>query len=56
MMSFEAFKKCIGPLADKLSDDEIERLRVFEYRLADAMFDNWLAIRNHWQPPADEML
>ena len=42
MMEFEEFKKTLGPLADKLSDEEIDGLRVLLDKFADLMFDRWL--------------
>jgi hypothetical protein len=46
MMEFEEFKKTLGPLADKLSDKEIDDLRILLDKFADLMFDRWLRNMN----------
>ncbi|MDO8490238.1 MAG: hypothetical protein Q7S47_02365 [bacterium] len=46
MISLDKFKILLGPLAEGLSDGEIERIRGVEYQLADAFFEQWLRKRN----------
>jgi len=53
MMSFPEFKKLIGPLANTMTDAEIEKLRELEYRFADVVFDWWLRKRNNPEQPSD---
>jgi len=52
-MSFPEFKKLIGPLANTMTDAEIEKLRELEYRFADVVFDWWLRKRNNPEQPSD---
>lgn len=47
MVSLEDFKKSLGSLAEKLSDEEIERLCCISDRFADAVFDDWKKNLNH---------
>ena len=42
MMDFEEFKKTLGPLANQLSDEEIDNLRILLDKMADLIFDRWL--------------
>lgn len=53
MISFDEFKKLLGPAADGLSDADIEHIRDIEYRLADIVFDDWLRKRNELPPIAE---
>lgn len=46
MIALEKFKKTLGSIAAKLTDDQIERIRIIEDRIADAAFDAWLKKRN----------
>lgn len=41
MLSFEEYKKALGPLAEEHSDEEIEYLRNITDRFAEAVFDDW---------------
>jgi hypothetical protein len=41
MIAFTEFKLLIGSLAEKLSDDEIEELRVMGYQIADSVVEKW---------------
>lgn len=45
-LSFEDFKKSLGPASSKYSDQEIERLRVVCDGIANVVFDDWLQERN----------
>jgi hypothetical protein len=45
-LSLSEFKKLIGSLADKLTEDQIEWLYDAELKIADAIIDWWLHKRN----------
>jgi len=47
MVSIEKFRKSLGKTANKLSEEEILRLREIEDKIADAVFDSWLRKRNN---------
>lgn len=42
MISLEEYKKALGPLAQKLSEEEILKAREIQDKLAEIMFDMWL--------------
>ena len=42
MIDLSAFKKSLGPLANKLSEKEILEVREHQDRLAEVFFDMWL--------------
>lgn len=46
MLTFEEFKKSLGDEAEGVTDAEIEELRIFGYKFADAVFEQWLRKRN----------
>lgn len=46
MIDLSAFRTLLGPAAENLTDEEIERIREVEYGMADAIFDRWLRKRN----------
>lgn len=46
MIDLITFRQLLGPSADVLSDDEVERVRAIEYGIADAIFESWLRKRN----------
>ena len=47
-LSFDDFKKAMGPEAAKYSDEEIELMRRICDAIADAVFNRWLvAINTH---------
>ena len=46
MYSFEEFKELLGPLGEKLTDEEIKHIMDMEYQIADAVFEKWLRKRN----------
>jgi len=46
MVSFEDFKKALGPEADNLSNEEIVVIKDKMDHLADALFDTWIAQEN----------
>jgi hypothetical protein len=52
-MEFEEFKKTLGTLAEKLSDEEIDKLRILLDKFADLMFDRWLRKINNNLPERD---
>lgn len=45
-LSFEDFKKSLGPASSKYSDQEIERIRIIFDGIANVVFDSWLQKRN----------
>jgi hypothetical protein len=45
-VTFDEFKKSLGPVASKYSDEEIERQRIVADQMADVFFDIWLRKRN----------
>jgi hypothetical protein len=45
MISLPEFKILLGPLAEKLSEEEILNLRDMEYQIADAVIEWWLTNR-----------
>lgn len=45
-LSFEDFKKSLGPASSKYSDQQIERIRITFDGIANVVFDNWLQKRN----------
>ena len=45
-LSFEDFKKSLGPASSKYSDQEIERIRIVFDGIANVVFDSWLQKRN----------
>ena len=53
MMPIAKFKALLGPLADKLTDEQIIVLRAQEYRIADAIIDWWLEARHRRNPSTD---
>lgn len=46
MIPLPEFKKALGPLADQLSDEEINKIRDLQDRLADIIFDRWIKERS----------
>ncbi len=40
------FRKSLGGLGEKLTDEQLQQLRDMECKLADAVFDQWLHKRN----------
>lgn len=48
MISLPQFKTLLGPLAQKLTDEQVECLRDMEYQFADAIFEKWLRERNSY--------
>ena len=42
MIPSNEFKNHLGPLAEKLTEEQIENLRQLEDKLADLFFDSWL--------------
>ncbi|MEK7113464.1 MAG: hypothetical protein AAB873_01415 [Patescibacteria group bacterium] len=45
-LSFEEFKKSLGPESSKYTDEQIEQMRITCDRIADLFFDNWLREKN----------
>lgn len=41
-LSFDEFKRSLGPLANRYSDVEIEKQRIIADKMADLFFDVWL--------------
>lgn len=41
MLSSEDFKKSLGPTAQKMTESQIEELRQFQDKLAEAIFEVW---------------
>jgi len=50
MLSLVDFKKSLGSQADKLTDEEITKLRDQLDQLANVLFDMWLNQRNRISP------
>ena len=46
ILSFEEFRKTLGPSVHKYTDVQIDQMRLVFDRLADAVFTNWLRERN----------
>ncbi len=46
MIPLPDFKRILGPMANNLSDGQIEAVRDAQDRLADIFFDSWLRERN----------
>lgn len=46
MITLPKFKALLGPIAEKMTDEQIGQLRDAEYRIADAVFDQWLGTFN----------
>lgn len=46
MVSLPDFKKALGPLANTLTEKEIERIRISMDQFADVVFDQWLKGKN----------
>jgi len=46
MIPFTDFKKLLGPYGERLTDEQVKRLRDIEYQIANAIFDQWLPRRN----------
>jgi len=40
------FRKSLGGLGEKLTEEQVQQLRDMEYKLVDAVFDQWLHKRN----------
>jgi hypothetical protein len=54
-ISLDDFKKTIGPLAEQLSEKQIEWLFEAEIKIADAIFEWWLRRRNESKLPVDPL-
>lgn len=50
-LEFDEFKKSLGDEAEGVTDAQIEELRTFGYKFADAVFEQWLRKRNARIPP-----
>ena len=46
VLSFEEFKKSLGPSANKYTNEQIENMRIVCDKIADIIFDSWLNKRN----------
>lgn len=45
-VSFDEFKKAIGPEAIKYTDEQIDQMRLMCDQIANAFFDTWLVEQN----------
>lgn len=47
MIAIPEFKKLLGTLGERLTDDEVKRLYDMEIIIADAIFDQWVQETNN---------
>jgi hypothetical protein len=47
MLSSEDFKKSLGPTALKMTESQIEELRQFQDKIAEAIFELWFKAKNN---------
>lgn len=51
MLDLTEIRQLLGPVADTMSDEELERIRTVMYGFADACFDRWLGEFNPCAQP-----